>query len=136
MSGGRGCAGLKRKAARNKGRVKVDGRKMRRRELGGHGQRRRVRYDDRPGEMHDRANRAVVVGCSRNMAIRVAAARLGLIRDLARAARRGKDVVGMDVRERQRQLQQQREQPEGRAETPYRSKGAHPAAVPGGSVIL
>src|ERR1051326_1585978 len=124
MSGGRRCAGLKRQAAGNDGGSEVVRGKDRNRELGGQGNRGRLRRDDRSREMHDRADRAVVVGRAGGVAILVAVSQrlAGLLGDPGPC--RAEQIRGMDVREAERQLQQQREEPEARAEAPYRPKPA------------
>jgi hypothetical protein len=139
MSGGRRRAGLKRQTARNDGGDEILGGKNRDGEIGRNRERGRIRQDDRAGKMHGGADRTVVVGRAGGVAILIPACRRvagGLLGDAGRG--RADHILGMDMPERERQLQQQREEPEARAEAPYRPQSAHlrhPRLV-GGSVTL
>ena len=126
MSGGRGRAGLKWQTARDDGGDEIPGGKIRAGEFGRNRERGRIRHDDRAGKMHCGADRTVVVGRAGGVAILIPTCRRvagGLLGDAGRG--RADHILGMDMPERKRQLQQQRKEPEARAEAPYRPQSAH-----------
>jgi hypothetical protein len=125
MSGDGRCAGLERQPSGSDDDLyEIIGGKSGDGELGRNGECGRIRQHDVAGKMHHRANRAVVVGRAGDVTIAVRQDLAGGLIDDA-YGRRAEQILGMDVRERERQLQQQREEPEARAELPSGSPCAH-----------
>jgi hypothetical protein len=126
MSGGRRRAGLKWQPARDDSGDEILGGKGRNGELGRQCKRRRIRQHDRAGEMHDGADRAIVVRRTGSVAILVALGRRGAGRRFSDSGcARAENVLGMNMREGERELQEQREEPEARAQPPSLSPCAH-----------
>jgi hypothetical protein len=126
MSGGGRCAGLERQATDDDGRDEIIGGKGRNGERGRQRKRGRIRHDDCAGEMHDGADRAFVVRRAGSLAILIAVGRRRSGRALSDCGRAcAEHVRGMNMREGQRELQQQREEPEARAEPPSGPPCAH-----------
>ena len=118
---------MERRTARNDDRNEVVGRENREAELGRERKHLRGRQHDRTRKVHDGADGAVVVRRAGSVTILRGTCRLRLGGHRSNAGSgRPKQILGMHVAERQRQLQQQREEPEARAKAPYRPQSAHP----------